>query len=161
MARLASGSLFAALAGLLVAVTATPPQPQPELGTFAEPVIMGKSGAKSSGGGAKATPTPVYRRLKDGQIAWPPTKDPGPPRGGSPVVSYDSHGRALPVTSDIIIPGPGGQQLYVKDSRGQAALPGPNIWVGTPDFIWSDDWGLHLNIRPRNGCNDWASSEAW
>ena len=28
-------------------------------------------------------------------------------------------------------------------------------------MIWSDGLGLHLNVRPRNGCGDWASSEAW
>lgn len=28
-------------------------------------------------------------------------------------------------------------------------------------FVWTDDWGLHLNVRPRSGCGSWASSEVW
>jgi hypothetical protein len=34
--------------------------------------------------------------------------------------------------------------------------------AGNQEFIWTDNWGLHLNIRPRFGnCQGWASSECF
>jgi predicted molibdopterin-dependent oxidoreductase YjgC len=42
------------------------------------------------------------------------------------------------VTSNIVINLPNGEGCYVKDSGGAAELPGPNIWVGSSDFVWTD-----------------------
>jgi hypothetical protein len=50
-----------------------------------------------------------------------------------------------------------GQRCTVKDVANW--LPGPNRWVGNEWFVWADALGLHLNIRPTNGCAGWASSE--
>jgi len=54
-----------------------------------------------------------------------------------------------------------GYSWIVKDSGGGAVGPGPNVFVGSQDFIWVDNWGLHVNVRPRWGCDGWASSEVW
>lgn len=117
-------------------------------------------------GGAEeppAAPPPPLRRAADGQVAWPPP--PGeigtPITAAPPPVSFDSRGRALPVVADRTIPCPGGQTCFVRDSRGGWLLPGPNVWDAGPSFVWADGAGLHLNVRPRSGCNDWASAEAW
>jgi hypothetical protein len=49
----------------------------------------------------------------------------------------------------------------VKDSGGAAVGPGPNVFVGSSNYVWTDGWGLHLNMQPQNGCNGWASSEIY
>lgn len=106
--------------------------------------------------------TPHLRRLEDGQIAWPQSDDLGPKiTAAPPPVSYDGRGRALPVIADKTMPCPGGRTCFVRDSKGAWLLPGPNLWDPGDKFIWMDNGGLHLNVRPRNGCGDWASSEAW
>jgi len=47
----------------------------------------------------------------------------------------------------------------IKDSGGGMVGPGPNVFVGSADYVWTDNWGMHMNVRPRNGCGAWASSE--
>jgi hypothetical protein len=54
------------------------------------------------------------------------------------VVSLCGLGVRAAVTSDIVINLPNGEGCYVKDSGGAAELPGPNIWVGSSDFVWTD-----------------------
>lgn len=54
-----------------------------------------------------------------------------------------------------------GREWYVKDSGLEKTAPGPCHWTSATQAIWSDRYGLHLTIRPRTGCSDWASTEAW
>ncbi len=55
-----------------------------------------------------------------------------------------------------------GREWYVKDSGREKTEPGPCHWTAASRAIWSDKYGLHLTIRPRDGgCGDWASTEAW
>jgi hypothetical protein len=37
--------------------------------------------------------------------------------------------------------------------------PGDNLFDNSVDFVWKDNWGLHLNYAPRGGCGNWAATE--
>jgi hypothetical protein len=76
--------------------------------------------------------------------AWPPTANIGNPVG--------------PTNGQITW---SGYTWGVKDSGGAAVGPGPDVFVGSSSFVWTDGWGLHLNVQPQNGCNGWASSEIY
>jgi hypothetical protein len=78
-----------------------------------------------------------------GELPWPPVADPGP---------RANNGRSLNI---------GGYDCIIKDTGGGSWGPGPNVFVGNTDFIWTDNYGLHLNVRPRNGCDNFASSECF
>lgn len=56
-----------------------------------------------------------------------------------------------------------GYRWLIKDSGGGRVGPGPNVFDGSPRFVWVDAQGLHLNVRPRTAgsCDNWASSEVW
>jgi hypothetical protein len=77
------------------------------------------------------------------EIRWPPTSKPGPKINNGEFITLQN------------------ENFMIKDTKGGLWGPGNNVFVGNDDFVWKDDWGLHLNIRPQDGCRNWASSEVF
>jgi len=79
-----------------------------------------------------------------GELPWPPTAVPGNAVG--------QQGGMIQFA---------GYSWIVKDSGGGGVGPGNNIFSNSMENVWTDSWGLHLNIIPTNGCGRWTCSEVW
>lgn len=75
-------------------------------------------------------------------VAWPPSNDPG--------AKTTQQGGFINFA---------GYRWAVKDSNGGRVGPGPNVFSNSANNVWTDSWGLHLNVWPQNGCGGWTSSE--
>jgi len=100
-------------------------------------------GTGTGGGGATAgtplTGTGVYAE----EIAWPPA----------------TAGTTIGRTNGKIAFS--GYNWIVKDSGGGQVGPGNNIFDGSQQHIWVDNYGLHHTYAPTQGCNRWAATEVW
>jgi hypothetical protein len=54
-----------------------------------------------------------------------------------------------------------GYNWIVKDSNGGRVGPGDNIFDGSPQHLWVDNYGLHNTYAPTQGCDRWAATEVW
>lgn len=107
------------------------------------------------------------------RVQWTPLPgagQPPPPTGGGGTASgggatggatWPPGGPTAPITRSGGTIAFAGRNWVVKDSSGGAVGPGPNQFVGDGRYVWVDNAGLHLNVRPQSGCSGWASSEIY
>ena len=50
---------------------------------------------------------------------------------------------------------------FAYSQQGRQTWQCPPSPLCSPDFVWRDELGLHLNVRPTRACSSWASSEVY